>query len=78
MAANELRFAQFSQVVLRPDSNVGIFGDEEPKLIGKVDIRLVVGCCGQQDHAALVLAGCTPESRDNACPRGFAGCGFRQ
>ena len=43
MATDELRLAEFSQIVLGPDSNIGVLGDEEPKLIGKVDVGLVVG-----------------------------------
>ena len=49
MPADELGLAQFSEQLLGTNANVLLLVDEEPKLVGQVEVGLVVGRGGQQD-----------------------------
>ena len=78
MAADELGLADLPQQSLGADADVAILGDEQPKLVGQVEVGLVVGRGREQDAPCSRSPGCTPGSPGSACPRDCAGCGFRR
>ena len=55
-AAGEFGFALLAEEFFRPDADVFLFVDEQPKLIGQVEIGLVVGRGGEQNDPAVVGA----------------------
>ena len=54
VAADELGLAELAQQLLRADAEVLIFRDEQPQLVGQVEVGLVVGGRRKQDALALV------------------------
>ena len=56
MSTDELGLAKFAQQVLGPNPQVLVFGHEQAKLAGEVQVGLVVRRCRQQDALAVVLS----------------------
>ncbi len=54
MPTDELRFAKFAEQPLRADADVVIHVDEQAKLIGEIEIGLVVWRGGQQDDPTVI------------------------
>ena len=54
MAADELGLAEFPQELLGPNADVVVLGDEQPELVGQVEVGLVVGGRREEDDLALV------------------------
>ena len=54
LPAAQLQLAVLPNEPLRPYPQVFLLRHKETQLIGEVEVRLVVGCCGKQDHPALV------------------------
>ena len=55
VTAQKLCFGHISEIALRPDADITFFIHEKAKLIGKIEIGLVVGRCAEQDDTAVVL-----------------------
>ena len=54
MAADKFGLAKLAQQLFRANAEVLVFGDEQPKLIGKIKVGLVVRRGRKQDALAFV------------------------
>ena len=57
----ELHVPQLAQQALRPDAEILFIIDEQAQLIRQIDVGLVIGCGGQQNHLAVVAVKVLPD-----------------